>query len=300
MVGETRTIHLNREDTFLKLAHDFGLGYQELENANPGVDPWLPFEEGARLLLPLRFILPQDRSPGIHINLSEYRLYYFYDNNKVMTFPISIGRGDWQTPHGDMLVTDKLVNPNWYPTAEIRREHELEGDPLPMVVLPGPKNPLGKFALQLNAPGYFIHGTNRPYGIGMKATHGCIRLRPGGIKVLFDKVPRQTPVRIYFDPHRVAVQKGILYLEIDPFRDSAKAEDYSESMTATMKEMIALAKKHKQQIDWNRVIETIQHREGIAWEVSLGVRQQISAMARPTTANQSFFSSISFKNKPLF
>ncbi len=297
VIGQNQIIRLRYEDTFLKIAHDYGLGYQEIEHANPGIDPWLPFEKGTRLMLPLRFILPKDQS-GIHINLAEYRLYYFY-RNKVMTFPISIGRGDWKTPTGSMQIIDKIVNPSWYPTPEIRREHALEGNPLPRVVPPGPDNPLGRFALQLNEKGYFIHGTNRPYGIGMQVTHGCIRLRPNNIETLFNTIPRETPVKIYFDPHRVAFHDEVLYMDVDPPKTSSQTNEYADSMTATIQELISLSKKHNQAIDWDRVIETAQHHAGIVQEVELGIKPQVLSTARPSTTVQSI-TSTSFKKNTLF
>ena len=213
LIGSLQKTHMSRHDTFLKLAHHYKLGYHELREANPHVDPWTP-EDGAEIIIPSQFILPEIRQ-GFYINLAEYRLYNFHPNqkNKVWTFPISVGRGDWLSPIGATQVIDKLVKPAWYPPPSIRKEHEEAGDPLPWMVPPGPDNPLGEYALQLEAESYFIHGTIRPYGIGMKVTHGCIRMRPEDIETLFSMVSRKTPVFIEYQPFISTVENGVLYFE---------------------------------------------------------------------------------------
>ena len=80
------------------------------------------------------------------------------------------------------------ARPVWYVPASVRKEHAERGDPLPSIVQPGPDNPLGKFAMTLSLPGYLIHGTNKPAGVGMRSSHGCIRLYPEDIEALFGRV----------------------------------------------------------------------------------------------------------------
>ncbi len=285
VIGEVKTIRAHREDTFIKIAHQFDLGYEELIRANPGVDPWLP-AEGSQIVLPTRFILPEDKSEGIHINLSEYRLYYFYDQNKVMTFPISIGREEWQTPVGRVTVEDKIINPNWYPTPEIRHEHQLNGDPLPAVVLPGSNNPLGKFALKLNLPGYFIHGTNKPYGIGMKVTHGCIRLRPNDIALLFDDITRKTLVKIYHEPYKSTVEGNSIYFEANT-AITMSDRDYADALTQSIQKIIEAAVQSDKSLNWDLIGIMIQQKEGIPKEVNLDANNtQWAEVAMPTTATK--------------
>ena len=267
VVGELKFLKANRNDTFLKLAGRFDLGYEELIAANPGIDPWLP-AEGSRIVLPLRFILPEKRDKVVHVNLSEYRIYYFPDENRVMTFPISIGRGEWQTPVGAVEIADKIINPNWYPTEAIRREHELAGDPLPRMVPPGDDNPLGRYALKLSLPGYFIHGTNRPYGIGMKVTHGCIRLRPDDILDLFADVDRRTRVNIYSQPFKVAVQERAVYFEANNEAKLSR-EDYTKALTTAVKSAITKAEQKNNLIDWRQLADLINERTGIARRITL-------------------------------
>lgn len=274
VVGTLQAVTAKYHDTLLSIAEEFELGYEELVAANPQLDSWLP-GEGNRVLLPSKFIVPNGVTQGIYINLAEYRLYYFPggESTSVMTFPISIGRGDWNTPVGETHVTDKLVNPAWYPPESIRREHAEEGDFLPKMVPPGPDNPLGDYALRLNLPGYLIHGTNRPYGIGMKVTHGCIRLRPVDIAALFKKVPREEAVQIVHKPFKAGVLDGVIYFEAHPMRSEVEAileektvvnrKQRSAALTETIREVLALADELGVEINWLRLVEIAEESLGI-------------------------------------
>ncbi|MEO0617421.1 MAG: L,D-transpeptidase family protein [Pseudomonadota bacterium] len=217
VIGSVAVIESVAEDTFVDIARRHGLGYTELRRANPDVDPWLP-GAGTRIVLPTRFVLPDAPRRGVVLNLPEYRLYYYppaVDGKPrtVHTYPISIGRMDWETPLGSTRVTAKAERPTWYPPASIRAEHAADGDPLPGAVPPGPDNPLGDHALRLGLPGYLIHGTNRPAGVGMRVTHGCIRMFPEDIAVLFGMLPVGTPVNIVNQPIKFGWEQGQLFVE---------------------------------------------------------------------------------------
>lgn len=131
----------------------------------------------------------------------------------MVTYALGIGREGWSTPVGVTRVTGKRPNPSWTPPESIRREHAEQGDALPAVVPPGPENPLGEYAIYLGMPGYLIHGTNKPYGVGMRVSHGCIRLYPEDISRLFPRVPEGTPVRIINEPYKLGWIDGRLYIE---------------------------------------------------------------------------------------
>ena len=137
----------------------------------------------------------------------------------VTSHPIGIGREGWATPTGEAAVTGKARDPVWYPPASVRAEHAELGDPLPSIVPAGPDNPLGAFAMGLSMPGYLIHGTNKPAGVGMRVSHGCIRMYPEDIEQLFDKVPVGTPVQIINQPVKLGWLADTLYLEIHPPMD---------------------------------------------------------------------------------
>lgn len=220
VVGQVQYITASNEDTLADIARRYNVGRNELILANPGVDPWLP-PEGTRIVLPTRYVLPNAAREGVVLNVPEMRLYYYPapkngEPPQVITYPISIGRGDWETPLGSTSIIAKTENPAWIPPDSIREEHAADGDPLPARVPPGPDNPLGQFALRLGLPGYLIHGTNKPYGIGMRVTHGCVRLYPEDIEVLFGEVPEGTLVQIVHQPYKLGWHLGKLYLEAHP------------------------------------------------------------------------------------
>ena len=131
----------------------------------------------------------------------------------VLTFPVGIGRVGWETPLGEAKVISRAVDPTWYPPASVRREHAEMGDPLPSVVPPGPDNPLGTRVLKLDMPGYLLHGTNQPYGVGMRVSHGCVRLYPEDIEWLYELVEVGESVRIVNEPFLLGQRDGEWYFE---------------------------------------------------------------------------------------
>ena len=246
MVGATTTLLLKYEDTLAAIAERYGVGYRELVDANPDVDPWLP-GEGTRIRMPTAYLLPTVRE-GVVINVAEYRLYYFSpDGARVVTFPVGIGRMEFPTPLVRTRVTTRIENPSWTPTEAARREHAEMGDPLPPVVPPGPRNPLGHLAMQLALPGYFIHGTNKPFGVGQMVSHGCVRLYPGHIETLVELVPNGTSVAIVNEPYKVGWSNGQLYAEVHK-------NLYGPMRQAELVQMIVAATAtQKVDVDWDLV-----------------------------------------------
>lgn len=195
-VGVRQVVIARYKDTFADLAERYDLGYQEMLDANPDVDAWLP-KVGTHIQIPTRFTLPDGPREGVVINLAEFRLYYFPKGTRlVYTYPLSIGREGWDSPVGTTRITEKVANPSWYPTASIRAEHAADGDPLPSRVPPGPDNPLGPYKIRLGIPAYLIHGSNKKFGIGTRTSHGCFRMYNHDIEELFSKVSVGTKVRI--------------------------------------------------------------------------------------------------------
>lgn len=216
LVGMVRQVTAHQNDTVLDIGRSFGVGVEAMQNANPGVDMWYP-GEGTKVLIPTRYILPDVPHEGIVINLPEMRLYYFpKGENNVYIYAVGVGREDWGTPLGIQAVSQKIPNPTWTPPASIRAEHAAKGDPLPAVVPAGEDNPLGLFAMRLSNPSYLIHGTNKPWGVGMRVSHGCIRLYPEGIEELFKMVPAGAKVNIIKQEMKVGWFGDELYLEYHP------------------------------------------------------------------------------------
>lgn len=220
IVGTLQTARIKDAETLVALIRRVGFGQEEVRIANPSLDRWVPIP-GERVVLPSRYVLPDAPQSGIVINLPEMRLYYFYDDiskqaTMVETFPVSIGRSHWSSPVGHSYVTNKKENPDWYPPESIKSEAALRGQPLPDKVPAGSSNPLGKHAIYLSLPGYLLHGTNAPNGIGMRVTHGCFRLYPEDIEKLFHKVEIGTQVALINQPVKVGWHANDLYLEVHP------------------------------------------------------------------------------------
>jgi len=263
VVGEFGSVIARHEDTLLDIARENDLGYEDIKLANPGLDTWLP-GAGTEVFLPTRFILPNGHRRGIVLNIPEMRLYYFVagDPAKVITYPLGIGREGWSTPYAKTHIIQKHKNPYWYPPQSIRDEHEAAGDPLPKIVQPGPDNPLGDYALRLGLPSYLIHGTNKPFGIGMRVSHGCIRLYPEDIAALFAWVKVNTPVAIINQPYKVGQSGNDIYLEAHPFL-AEDTKQFKDNLTSVVDMLARLTAGKAHAIDWELAKNIIHKRQGI-------------------------------------
>jgi len=264
VVGGMAVIRLEKGDTLPDIARHFGLGTNTVTAANPNVDVWAP-EAGQRILLPMRFILPDGPRNGIVINLPAMRLFHFKNRGKaVATYPLGIGTEERPTPMGDMHVTKKVTKPTWYVPASIAADHRKKGDILPPQVLPGPDNPLGEYALYLSKPSYLIHGTNKPASIGLRATNGCMRLYPENIKKLYEQAPVGTKVRIVNQPYLAGRADGIIYLEAHmPFDDLP-----GDPLEDVYEKLAKLERKSSGSIDWSKVRKTLAEAIGYPVPVS--------------------------------
>ena len=271
LVGGLVTVQAGPEDTLIDIARQYGLGYDEIRAANPAVDSWMP-RAGTTVVLPKLYLLPMAPREGIVINVSEMRLYYYPKPKKnetptVEIFPVSIGRGDWNTPLVVTRISGKVVDPVWTPPKSIKAEHAADGDPLPDVVKAGPDNPLGKYALRMTLPSYLIHGTNKEFGIGMQVTHGCMRLYPEHIERLFKAVPVGTPVRIVNQRYKAGWHQGVLYLEVHPQLEGPHGEiergktPMVEALTSATKSVPAYP------VNWDRADELDLESTGIPGQV---------------------------------
>jgi len=291
VVGGLYTLRLREGDTLPDAAREYGLGYNDIVLANPGVDPWVP-PAGSRILLPLAHILPDVKREGIVLNLANMRLFYFPPQeagSRVYTYPVGIGLEGWETPTGFARITNKKVNPSWFPPASIRKEQAREGNPLPRVVPPGPDNPLGDYAMRLSIPGYLIHGTNKPYGVGMRVSHGCVRLYPEDIESLFGQISIGNSVRIVDQPYLSGWLSGELYLEAHaPLKGGEKrAERLKKSLLAQLDEQ---ARRQDAAIDWARVEEVLRRQDGIPTPILMTSPGSVElAAAAPALAHPEHF-----------
>lgn len=221
--GILRSVKIGHGQTLLDIAKDHDLGYNQIISANQDMDPWMP-PEGASVLVPTVFVLPRGRLlSGIVVNLAEMRLYYFESAEKgpsrFWTCPVGVGREGYSTELSIYTVFSKVKDPIWIVPPSVLKE-----DPeLPPQVPPGPDNPLGKYILRFSRLSYGIHGTNRPWGVGRRVSHGCIRLYSEDIASLFSIVPVGTLVRIIYEPIKVGWAEGKCWLQV--YQDYEKKID---------------------------------------------------------------------------
>lgn len=261
--GQIGEVEIESGDSLPVIARYFGLGFDEITLANPEIDPWLP-ESGDTVKLPSKFILPDAPRRGLVLNLDAKRLFFYPKNskNKVITFPIGIGRKGWKTPTGKTRVVAKKRHPRWVVPESILLEHAQKGDPLPKVVAAGPDNPLGDYAIRLGIPGYLIHGTNKPYGVGMAISHGCVRLYPEDIELLFKQVKTTTPVRLLHQPFLIGWDKEELFIQVYPRTQFNKKRNRKRLATFKRK-LKRIERGSKRQIAWHKVETAITQSNGI-------------------------------------
>lgn len=238
LIGENTTYTVPADGRSLEaVAAHYKIGLLGMLEANPGTDPWLP-KAGSQLTIPTQMLLPDTKREGIVVNIAELRLYYYpKDENKVIVYPIGIGQLGANTPPMITNVSQKIPNPTWTPTPNIRKRYAAEGKTLPVTVPAGPDNPMGLYAMRLayGQGHYLIHGTNADFGIGMRVSSGCIRLRPDDIEALFNSVPKGTRVQIINQPLKYAVEPdGKRYLEVhQPLSHSEKDDPQTMPITLT-------------------------------------------------------------------
>jgi L,D-transpeptidase ErfK/SrfK len=245
VVGQVQTMKAKYEDTFVDVARAYGLGFDELVAANPGIDPWLP-GDGAIIVLPTRFVLPEAPREGLVLNIAAKRLFYYSETEPgeqaiVETYPIGIGRSGWSTPTGDT----------------------------PRQVPPGPDNPLGAYVLGLGIPGYLIHGTNKPAGVGMRISHGCVRLFPEDIEYLYEQVGIGARVRIVNQPFLFGWQNGDLVFEAHtPLLEDER--DWHGNVLMHARSSLVSYAGDRTQLDEARVLTIAEERRGFPVSVFTG------------------------------
>ena len=278
IIGANRAHTIKGKESLVELAMEYDVGYNEIVAANRDVDPWVP-DKGTKIILPTSWLLPErnDSVTGVSsgeinghnlsamlipdinksriiINLAELRLYYFFSIGKshyVRTFPLGIGRQGWDTPAGIYKITAKVKDPVWKVPDSIKEEQP----ELPAFVDQGPENPLGAYWLQLS-DGYGIHGTNRPYGIGRRVSHGCIRLYPEDIEALFRLVKTGTEVRIINEPVKIGTYNRKVYVEIH------RSEENEAELISLLSEK--LDRKHMlENIDKDSIIRAVKNSTGL-------------------------------------
>ncbi len=210
VVGFIDSHRVQEGQTLLEIARQHGLGYNEIVLYHPEIDPWMP-EEGRKIGIPGKWVLPPTKHQEVVINIPEMRLYrFFQDVNMVRTYPIGIGRAGFDTPVKETRVVQRVEDPSWtVPPDAIERYGT-------GVLPPGPDNPLGDYWVGLSESQLGIHGTNVPWGIGRKVSRGCIRLYPEHIERFYQETEIGTRVEIIYEPVKIGVRGELIFLEVHP------------------------------------------------------------------------------------
>ncbi|AFJ01614.1 ErfK/YbiS/YcfS/YnhG family protein [Methylophaga frappieri] len=293
VIGNNLVVYTQAKDTLLDIARHFDLGYGDIVNANPDVDPWVP-GDNQRVLVPAKYILPATEHQGVVINIPEMRLYYYPPKQagkrqQVVTHPLGIGREGRDTPLGKLKIIQKRENPSWTPPESVRREHAAEGDILPAVVPPGPDNPLGTRAMRLSNPSYLIHGTHRPYGVGLRVSSGCIRLYPEDIESLYERISLQTQVNIIYAPYKAGMANNQLYIEAHKPLDDLDQRDASNT-TPLVKAILALDAELPAGEQWTHAEKIVLDANGVTQQPNMsdsGFADQVWFLHAGTGSNVS-------------
>lgn len=260
IIGAPQWIKIEPNQTLADIAREHHIGYYEILEANPQIDP-LNLVLGASVLIPSEFILPDTPRDGVVINIAELRLYYYPKGKPVVvTVPVGIGRQGWETPIAFAKIKDKRENPTWTAPASVREDMAKRGVYVPPVTPPGPDNPLGNHAMRISIPGYVIHGTNYPAGVGKRTSAGCIRMYPEDVAALFNNVDVGTPVYIINEPFKAGWKGDQLYLEAHrPLKE--QREIYHGDYTSLVRTAILKATTQKvAMVQWDEVKKiTAQH-----------------------------------------
>jgi len=257
VVGQLRVVIADSHNTLLDIARHYDLGFEEITLANPKVSVWLP-GEGAPIVVPTEFVLPPPPWEGLVVNIPQRRLYYFprrkaNEPATVVTFPIGVSRPGWSTPLGKTRIIAKFKDPAWIVPKDIQAEHRSRGESnFPDYFPPGPNNPMGMLALQTGFSQIFIHGTNRPWGVGMQVSHGCIHLYPENAAFLFPRVPPGTPVRFINQPVMVGDRGHLIYLSV-----SRPVDEYPLPEGGLFMQAMEALTRYTPKINWDRVQQIV-------------------------------------------
>jgi L,D-transpeptidase ErfK/SrfK len=261
MVDEVVEYVVKAGDTFETIGHRLGVDPRAIARRNTR---WVlaPLSAGSRLVVDAHRIVPGVFDRRLVVSVAQNRVFLFDVDGSIVSMPAAVGRSAWPTPSGEFHVVHKEVNPTWDVPPSIQDEMRKEGHPVLPQVPPGPDNPLGDLWIGLSLPNIGIHGTNAPATVPGYSTHGCIRLRPSDITLLFDRVEVGTSGVVIDEPALLTRYDGRIYAEIhrdvyghrpDALRALQSAADYLGV---------------RDRVDWPRVVDGIRLHEGFAIDVT--------------------------------
>ena len=265
----TEEYEVKKGDRLPTLAQKRALRLQFLARQNQLQNPTGALKPGTRLNLSHSFILPDEVSHGLVVNLAELAVYHFHQGTFRRRYPLAAGKRDWETPTGNYKILNKIKNPTWRIPASIVEEMGYSPDGYTYEVPPGPDNPLGAYWMATSAPGVGLHATTAPGSIGRYASHGCLRMFPEHIEELFPLVEVGMPIKIIYKPLKVALTPdNRVFLQVHG--------DYYRRIPDKFKELEALLKKNQLDglVDWDKVKRVLKEREGVAVDVTKAAATQ--------------------------
>jgi L,D-transpeptidase ErfK/SrfK len=264
IIGTPKPYTFQTGDTLHDVARYFGLGINEVQAAMPEIDVWLPIA-GETRHFPTWWVLPESDRSGVIVNIPEMRLYFYPADRSstVVTYAVGLGRDEWQTPVGRFKVSEKTVNPAWVIPASIREERAREKKRYEKMIPGGsPENPLGKYRMRLTLPLFGIHGTNIPWGVGMKVSHGCVRLYPEDIERLFPLVPVGSPGEFVYQPVKIGARNRQIYVEVHEAIYDEQFDYWNEARN------LLASKGWEDRVDWGRLATEIDRKSGVPVRIS--------------------------------
>ena len=296
--GETSYV-VQKGERLELIGAKLGVFWKNIAKEN-GLDPEVRVTPGQQIRVTTRKIVPRTLEDGIIVNIADRTLYLFKGGN-MSAYPVGVGVpieddfGDWRTPTGKFTVTAKRKNPIWFVPESIQMELAAKGKTVEEIVPPGPKNPLGRYALQTSIPGVLIHETIKPASVYRYQSHGCIRVLPANMEKLFGEVEKGTKGEIIYEPVKVAVtDDGRTYLEVrtDTYRKLASLRDHTWKLINE--------RQLSGQVDAIRVERVIREQSGIAEDVTLRRAEAPVVVAEQQQQKKAFFQKVLdfFKSKP--
>lgn len=269
IVGEVGTYTVKKHENIRLVAAKLGVTREQLIKMN-GLSPKSSLKPGQELSYNNRKIIPKTVNYGIIINIPDKTIYYFKNGKIQRVLPVALGvpvknkKYDWETPTGRFKIVAKIKNPKWTVPPSIQDEMEEKGETVITEVPPGPKNPLGHYAMRTSLPGILIHSTTSPGSVYSFASHGCIRVYPTEMESFFKEVAVRTPGEIIYRPVKLAVtENGRIFLEVhkDVYRMAKNLN--IEAKRLIEKENLA------DRVDWNKVNSVIKKKDGVAEDITL-------------------------------
>ncbi|HYD17203.1 MAG TPA: L,D-transpeptidase family protein [Patescibacteria group bacterium] len=279
VIGAVISYTSKKGENLSTIAQKFGVGYVELQAANPEVNP-NKIKPGTQITVNSMHLKPSIAREGIVVNLETSRLFYFKDGKEVLTFPVASGKKGWETPTGMTKVYNKRKDPIWTPPPRIRAE----SPDLPDFIEAGPNNPLGKYAISVGLDGIMFHGTNAPSSVGKKVSHGCMRMYAADIEKLFKAVKVGTPVLLMRSSHEIGWQGDTMFLQLAPKVKKMRAGEVRMKPDLDLFAKIQQAAGPGAKIDWVAVEDAVVRADGIPVAVATRAPEQRDAMIAPPDA----------------